>query len=126
MTHWFLLNSLVNFILKLLGERKISLSERVKDTVKQAAKSINDFEKTATEIAIENKYDYVICGAGAKNKAMEESILHIFNVVMISLAFSLKVLFQIIQWKRKNRCDKSNGFEDTRSTKKRTAFECSL
>jgi len=81
----------------LLGERKISLSERVKDMVKQAVKSINDFEKTATEIAIENKYDYVICGAGAKNKAMEESILHIFNVVMISLAFSLKVLFQIIQ-----------------------------
>ena len=57
-----LINSFVNFILKLFGKGKISLSKKVKDSVKQAVKFINDFEKTAAEIAIENGYDYVICG----------------------------------------------------------------
>ena len=57
-----LLNALVNFILKVFGRGKISLSKKVKDSVKQAVKFINDFEKTAAEIAIEKGYDYVICG----------------------------------------------------------------
>lgn len=57
-----LINSFVNFILKLFGKSKISLSKRVKDSVKQAVKFINDFEKTAADIAISNGYNYVICG----------------------------------------------------------------
>ncbi|MCA4900664.1 MAG: UDP-2,3-diacylglucosamine diphosphatase [Bacteroidota bacterium] len=57
-----LINSFVNFILKLLGRGKISLSKRVKDSVKQAVKFIDDFEKTAADIAISNGYQYVICG----------------------------------------------------------------
>lgn len=57
-----LINSLVNFILKLFGKGKISLSKRVKDSVKQAVKFINDFEITAAGIAIDNGYDYVVCG----------------------------------------------------------------
>jgi UDP-2,3-diacylglucosamine pyrophosphatase LpxH len=57
-----LLNTFVNFILKLLGRGKISLSKKVKDSVKQAVKFINDFEKTASDIAISNGYDYVVCG----------------------------------------------------------------
>ena len=57
-----LLNTFVNFILKLFGKGKISLSKRVKDSVKQAIKFINDFEKTAAEIAITKGYDYVVCG----------------------------------------------------------------
>ncbi len=57
-----LINSLVNFILKLFGKGKISLSKKVKDSVKQAVKFINDFEQTAADIAIENGYDYVVCG----------------------------------------------------------------
>ncbi len=57
-----LINSFVNFILKLFGRSKISLSKRVKDSVKQAVTFINDFEKTAADIAISNGYDYVICG----------------------------------------------------------------
>ncbi|MFM8849413.1 MAG: UDP-2,3-diacylglucosamine diphosphatase [Cytophagales bacterium] len=56
------INSFVNFILKLLGRGKISLSKRVKDSVKQAVKFIDDFEKTAADIAISNGYQYVICG----------------------------------------------------------------
>ncbi len=57
-----LINSFVNFILNLFGREKISLSRKVKDSVKQAVKFINDFEKTAADIAISNGYDYVICG----------------------------------------------------------------
>ena len=57
-----LINSAVNWILKLFGKGKISLSKRVKDSVKQAVKFINEFEKTAAEIAIENGYDFVVCG----------------------------------------------------------------
>ena len=57
-----LINSFVNFVLKLMGRGKISLSKRVKDSVKQAVKFINNFEQTAAEIAISNGYDYVVCG----------------------------------------------------------------
>lgn len=57
-----LINSFVNFVLNLFGREKISLSRRVKDSVKQAVKFINDFEKTAADIAISNGYDFVICG----------------------------------------------------------------
>jgi len=57
-----LINTFVNFILRLFGREKISLSKRVKDSVKQAVKFINDFEKTAAEIAISKGYHYVVCG----------------------------------------------------------------
>jgi UDP-2,3-diacylglucosamine pyrophosphatase LpxH len=57
-----LLNAVVNWCLLKLGKEKISLSKRVKDSVKSAVKFINNFEKTASEIAIENGFDYVICG----------------------------------------------------------------
>lgn len=57
-----LINAFVNFILKLFGRGKISLSKRVKDSVKQAVTFINDFENTAADIAINNGYQYVICG----------------------------------------------------------------
>jgi UDP-2,3-diacylglucosamine pyrophosphatase LpxH len=57
-----LINTFVNFLLRIAGKGKISLSKRVKDSVKKAVSFINDFEKTAAEIAISNGYDYVICG----------------------------------------------------------------
>jgi UDP-2,3-diacylglucosamine pyrophosphatase LpxH len=57
-----LINTFVNFILRLMGRGKISLSKRVKDSVKSAVSFVNDFEKTAADIAISNGYDYVICG----------------------------------------------------------------
>jgi UDP-2,3-diacylglucosamine pyrophosphatase LpxH len=57
-----ILNTLVNWILTRLGREKISLSKRVKDSVKGAVKFINNFEKVAAEIAIENGYDFVVCG----------------------------------------------------------------
>lgn len=57
-----LINTTVNWFLNKLGYEKISLSKRVKDSVKTAVKFINKFEETAAAIAIENKYDYVVCG----------------------------------------------------------------
>ena len=57
-----LINTFVNWSLTRLGREKISLSKRVKDSVKSAIKFINDFEKVAADIAIENGFDYVVCG----------------------------------------------------------------
>lgn len=58
-----LLNRVVNFISeKILRRGKVSLSKKIKNGVKQAIKFIDDFELTATEIAIESGYDFVACG----------------------------------------------------------------
>lgn len=57
-----LINSVVNYMSSKLGRGKISLSKKIKNSVKSAIKFIGDFEQTATDIAIENGYDYVICG----------------------------------------------------------------
>lgn len=56
------INRMVNFVLKLFGKPKKSFSKAIKDSVKRAVKKVNDFEQTAAEIAIENGYEYVICG----------------------------------------------------------------
>ncbi len=54
-------NRSINWLLQLLGREKMSLSKMVMEKVNKAA-SVNKFEQTAAEIAIEKKYDYVICG----------------------------------------------------------------
>ena len=60
---WLILvNRFINFGLQLIGKEKISLSKKVKDGVKKAVAFINNFETTAAELAIEKKYDYVVCG----------------------------------------------------------------
>lgn len=57
-----LINRMVNWALKLLGRDKMSFSKKVKDSVKKAVAFVSNFEKTATEIAIDKNYDYVVCG----------------------------------------------------------------
>lgn len=57
-----LLNSMVNWVLIKLGREKMSLSKRIKNSIKNAVKFINDFEVTAATLAIEKGYQYVICG----------------------------------------------------------------
>jgi UDP-2,3-diacylglucosamine pyrophosphatase LpxH len=57
-----LLNRLVNWGLDLLGRKRISLSKRIKDSVKKAVSFIDDFEMTAIELAIQNKFDVVVNG----------------------------------------------------------------
>lgn len=56
------LNVLSNWILVQLGKEKYSFSKKIKNNVKKAVRFISDFEKTASELAIENNFDYVICG----------------------------------------------------------------
>jgi UDP-2,3-diacylglucosamine pyrophosphatase LpxH len=55
-------NRFVNFILKMFGQERVSISKRVMAGVNRAVAKINDFEIIAAELAIEKKYDYVICG----------------------------------------------------------------
>jgi len=58
-----LINSAVNFISEKIFKRgKLSLSKRIKNSVKSAVKFINNFEQTAADIGIRNHYDYVVCG----------------------------------------------------------------
>ncbi|MBR9757235.1 MAG: UDP-2,3-diacylglucosamine diphosphatase [Algicola sp.] len=57
-----LLNRFVNWILECMGKEKYSLSKKIKNSVKRAVKYIGDFEEVASDLAIENGYDYVICG----------------------------------------------------------------
>jgi UDP-2,3-diacylglucosamine pyrophosphatase LpxH len=57
-----LFNRFINFILKSLGRERVSISKKVMAGVNKAVSKINDFEMIAAELAIEKKYDYVICG----------------------------------------------------------------
>jgi len=58
-----ILNSIANFISeKILRRGRLSFSQKVKQGFKSAIKFIDDFEDTAVQVAIEKKYDYVICG----------------------------------------------------------------
>ncbi len=57
-----LMNSFINWWLRIFGRERMSFSKKVKNSVKKAVSWISDFEQTAAELAIEKKYDYVICG----------------------------------------------------------------
>jgi len=57
-----LINTVVNYLNHFFGCKKVSLSKRIKNTVKSAVKFIDDFEQTAINLAIDKKYNYVICG----------------------------------------------------------------
>lgn len=57
-----LLNRFCNFFSQRMGRGKLSFSARIKNSVKKAVKFIDDFEMTAAELAIENDYQFVICG----------------------------------------------------------------
>ena len=56
------LNRLVNRVLKKYGQPPKSFSKKIKNNIKNAVKFISDFEKTTAELAIENDFDYVVCG----------------------------------------------------------------
>lgn len=57
-----LINTFLNSLLVLVGKEKRSFSKKIKESVKKAVAFISNFETTAAEIAIEKKFDYVICG----------------------------------------------------------------
>lgn len=57
-----LINRFLNFWLVRFKKEKFSLSKKIKNSVKKAVKFVSDFEKTASDLAIEQGYHYVICG----------------------------------------------------------------
>lgn len=57
-----LINRFINWILARLNKEPYSLSKKIKNNVKSAVKFITNFENVCVELAIENDYDYVICG----------------------------------------------------------------
>ena len=68
-----LINRLVNWCLVKMGREPYSFSKKIKASVKKAVKHISDFETTATDLAIENHYDYVICGHIHEPKMLRKS-----------------------------------------------------
>ncbi|KAB2817764.1 UDP-2,3-diacylglucosamine diphosphatase [Phaeocystidibacter marisrubri] len=57
-----LINRWMNYALEKMGREKYSLSKKIKNSVKKAVKYITDFEDAAAELAVDQGYDYVICG----------------------------------------------------------------
>ncbi len=55
-------NRTLNRFLKLIGRKPVSLSRKIMKQVSKSIIKIDAFEKLIAEIAIEKKYDYVICG----------------------------------------------------------------
>ncbi|MEO1437423.1 MAG: UDP-2,3-diacylglucosamine diphosphatase [Bacteroidota bacterium] len=56
------MNNVINWVLSRLGRPRMSFSKKVKESVKRAVKYISDFEDTAAHLAIDQGYDYVVCG----------------------------------------------------------------
>jgi UDP-2,3-diacylglucosamine pyrophosphatase LpxH len=56
------LNRSANKLLARFGKEKISLAKRIRDGVTSSKPYAEDFQKTVTDLAIRNHYDYVICG----------------------------------------------------------------
>ncbi len=55
-------NRLINRFMKLIGKEPVSLSRKVMNRVNKSIVRIDDFETLIGELAIEKKYDYVVCG----------------------------------------------------------------
>jgi len=68
-----LANRFVNWCLQKMGKEPYSFSKKIKASVKKAVKHISDFETTATDLAIEKNYDYVLCGHIHEPKMIEKS-----------------------------------------------------
>ncbi len=66
-----LINRLVNWILAKFNQPPYSLSKKIKTNVKSAVKFISNFEKISSDLAIENGYDFVICGHIHEPKLVE-------------------------------------------------------
>jgi UDP-2,3-diacylglucosamine pyrophosphatase LpxH len=57
-----LFNRMVNWMLRMAGREKVSISKKIMAGVNRAVSKINDLAQIAGALAIEKKYDYVICG----------------------------------------------------------------
>lgn len=56
-----LFNRFINSMLRLVGKERVSISKKVMAGVNKVSR-VHEFEQIAAELAIEKKFDYVICG----------------------------------------------------------------
>lgn len=57
-----LLNTFINYCSEKMGRGRISMSKKIKESVKSAVSFISHFEQTVSDLAIEKGYHHVICG----------------------------------------------------------------
>lgn len=57
-----LLNRVVNFVSEKMGRGRISLSKKIKNSVKSAVSFVNNFEDLVVGLAADNGFKYVVCG----------------------------------------------------------------
>jgi UDP-2,3-diacylglucosamine pyrophosphatase LpxH len=57
-----LLNVFINYVSRLLGRGKVSISKKIKENVKSAVKYIGRFENTAALLALQKGYQTIVCG----------------------------------------------------------------
>jgi UDP-2,3-diacylglucosamine pyrophosphatase LpxH len=55
-------NRSINFFMKLIGKKKLSLSKKIMEQFHKRMVNIDAFETLVAELAIEKKYNNVICG----------------------------------------------------------------
>lgn len=107
-----LLNRLTNWVLLKLGKERYSLSKKIKNSVKGAVTYINDFEKTITDMAIDNGYDYVVCGHIHQPKMEIRENTHGKTTYLNSgdwIENFTALEYQFKRWKvYRHKCDKSS------------------
>ncbi|MFW6268224.1 MAG: UDP-2,3-diacylglucosamine diphosphatase [Marinilabiliaceae bacterium] len=57
-----LFNKVVNRVLAVFGQKRLSISKSIKGRVRSSGKTISRFEQTVADLAIKKGYDYAICG----------------------------------------------------------------
>ncbi len=74
-----LINRFINNLRARFGMSRMSFAGKVKNRVKEAVKFVSDFEETAIQLAIEQEYDYVICGHIHKPQIQKEGRVTYMN-----------------------------------------------
>jgi len=57
-----ILNVFINYISRLLGRGKVSVSKRIKENVKSAVKYVGNYEQTAARLALQKGFHAIVCG----------------------------------------------------------------
>ena len=123
------LNTIVNWFSEKLGRGRVSLSKKVKDSVKGVIKFVNNFEETAAEIAINNGYQFVVCGhihhpqIKKMTNANGESVMYLNSGDWVENSTALE--YDKEQWTLYKHVPKSGDFvkQDSRSFKNALSYD---
>ncbi len=109
-----ILNTVVNWFSEKIGRGRVSLSKKVKDSVKGVIKFVNNFEETAADIAINNGYQFVVCGhihhpqIKKMSNSNGESVLYLNSGDWVENSTALE--YDNNQWKLYKHIPKSGDF----------------